>query len=176
MDRMPLANRTHTMFATTLLMVATLVACSGGGDQPGSAAGETPQVAAADGSSGERLYMLCATCHQANGLGLPGTFPPLAASEYATAANPAAPIQVVLRGMTGALTVKGVEYNGFMPPYGTGAELDDEDVAAVLTYVRSSWGNSASPITPEQVAKERAAVAGKGAITAQELQALMSAP
>jgi mono/diheme cytochrome c family protein len=114
------------------------------------------------------------TCHQADGQGLAGTFPPLAGSEYATAANPAVPIRIVLRGMQGPVTVKGVQYNGVMAPFGTGVELSDEQVAAVLTYVRTSWGNAASPITAQQVAAERpAARAAGGAVTAEELRPLL---
>jgi mono/diheme cytochrome c family protein len=117
---------------------------------------------------------ICVTCHQANGQGTPGAFPPLAGAEYATASNPAVPIRIVLRGMQGPVTVKGAQYNGVMAPFGTGVELSDEQVAAVLTYVRSSWGNSASAITPEQVASERAAAkAAGGAVTAGELTPLM---
>ena len=61
-----------------------------------------------------------------------------------------------------------------MPQYGTGIQMSDQEVATVLTYVRQSWGNSASPVTPEQVAAERAAPrAASGPVTAEELEALM---
>jgi mono/diheme cytochrome c family protein len=117
---------------------------------------------------------ICVTCHLPTGEGVAGTFPPLAGSEFATAANPVVPIRIVLRGMQGPVTVKGAQYNGVMAPFGTGVELSDEQVAAVLTYVRSSWGNSASAITPQQVASERAAAkAAGGAVTAEELKPLM---
>jgi mono/diheme cytochrome c family protein len=153
------------------------LACAGG-DRPQSAADTAaePTVAATPGaqSLGEQTYQICVTCLQANGQGLPGTFPPLAGSEFATAANPAVPIRIVLRGMQGPVTVKGVQYNGVMAPFGTGVELSDEQVAAVLTYVRTSWGNTASEITPQQVAAERAAArAAGGAVTAEELRPLM---
>jgi mono/diheme cytochrome c family protein len=76
--------------------------------------------------------------------------------------------------MQGPVTVKGVQYNGVMAPFGTGVELSDEQVAAVLTYVRSSWGNRGSAVTPQQVASERAAArAAGGAVTAEELKPLM---
>lgn len=102
-----------------------------------------------------------------------GSFPPLAGSEYATAANVAAPIRIVLRGMEGPVTVKGAQFNGLMPPYGTGIDMSDDEVAAVLTYVRASWGNRASAVTPQDVAKERAATSGMGAMTADALKPLM---
>jgi mono/diheme cytochrome c family protein len=117
---------------------------------------------------------ICVTCHQANGEGVAGTFPPLAGSEFATASNAAVPIRIVLRGIQGPVTVKGAQFNGVMAPFGTGVELSNEQVAAVLTYVRSSWGNSASAVTPQQVASERpAARAAGGAVTAEELKRLM---
>ena len=133
-----------------------------------------PEGAAAGAGAGAELYQRCVTCHQANGEGLPGAFPPLAGSEWATAANPAVPIRIVLHGMQGPVTVKGAEYNGLMPAYGTGIEMTDEEVAAVLTYVRQSWGNSASAVTAQQVAAERAAPrSATGPTTAEELRSLM---
>ncbi len=160
------------------LLLALLVAVS-------ACAGEDPQRSAADtsasttvaagtaGSAGQDLYQRCVSCHQANGEGLSGSFPPLAASEYATAANASVPIQIVIRGMQGPVTVKGVQYNGVMPPYGLGIEMSDDEVAAVLTHVRSSWGNSAPAITPQEVAAVRAQAAGKPAVTAEELAPLL---
>lgn len=169
--------------ASGTLLVAVLIAC--GGDQqqppPDTVAGVSPgPVAAAPagapagGGGGAELYQRCATCHQANGDGLPGAFPPLAGSEWATAANPAVPIRIVLHGMQGPVTVKGTEYNGLMPAYGTGVAMADEEVAAVLTYVRQSWGNSASAVTPQQVAAERAATrSATGPVAAEQLRPLM---
>jgi mono/diheme cytochrome c family protein len=177
-----LMNRSHQSMprrAAHLLnavVAAAAVACAGG-DRPQSAADTAaPTVSAtpAAQSLGAQTYQICVTCHQADGQGLPPSFPPLAGSEFATAANPAVPIRIVLRGMQGPVTVKGVQYNGVMAPFGTGVELSDEQVAAVLTYVRTSWGNSASEITPQQVAAERpAARAAGGAATAEELRSLM---
>ncbi|MGK2962141.1 MAG: c-type cytochrome, partial [Gemmatimonadaceae bacterium] len=115
----------------------------------------------------------CVSCHQANGEGLPGSFPPLAGSEYAAAANTSVPINIVIRGMQGPLTVKGAQYNGLMPPYGLGIEMSDDEVAAVLTHVRSSWGNNASAITAQEVAAVRAQAAGKPPVTAEEVAPLL---
>ena len=158
------------------LLAATSVACGGSETaQSSDTASAAAPVAGAPAApaSGELLYQRCVTCHQPNGQGMPGTFPPLAGSEYATAANVSVPIRIVMRGMQGPLTVKGVEYNGLMPAYGIGIEMSNEEVAAVLTYVRQSWGNQASAITAEDVAKERAAQTTKDAVTAAELKPLM---
>ncbi len=118
---------------------------SGGAVQAASA---TPAPAAAAAApDGRQLYQRCAVCHQATGAGVAGAFPPLAGSEWATAANAALPIRVVLHGLQGPVTVKGQKFNGTMPAYGTGQAMNDADVAAVLTYVRSSWGNKAGAVT-----------------------------
>lgn len=99
----------------------------------------------------------CAACHQANGEGTPGLFPPLAGSEYVTG-EPARLTQIVLHGLTGPVTVNGATFNGAMPPW---RQFSDQELAAVLTYVRSSWGNAASPVTADDVARERATTAGR---------------
>jgi mono/diheme cytochrome c family protein len=160
------------------LITASLIGACAGGDGP-EATGDTaaaPSVATGTpaAGSGEQLYQRCVTCHQANGQGVPGAFPPLAGSEFATAANPAVPIRVVLHGMQGPVTVGGQQFSGMMPQYGTGIAMTDQEVAAVLTYVRQSFGNNASAITPEQVAAERAAQrTATGPVTAEELHAMM---
>ncbi|MBL8351304.1 MAG: cytochrome c [Burkholderiaceae bacterium] len=94
----------------------------------------------------------CVACHQASGAGLPGVFPPLAGSEWVTgkATTLAA---LVLHGASGALTVKGSPYNGAMPAFG--AQLTDAELAAVLTHVRSQWGNAAATVTADTVAAVR---------------------
>lgn len=154
------------------LMVAGLVltsaACGGGGD---TAASATPDaaVATAGGSDGASIYIRCATCHQPTGLGIPGTYPPLAGSEIANGPVET-PIRILLKGLQGPVTVHGAKFDGVMPAYGVGIEMSDAEVATVLTWVRTQWGNASPAVTPEQVAKERAATAGKvGAWTAAEL-------
>ncbi|MGZ3803558.1 MAG: copper-containing nitrite reductase [Pseudobdellovibrionaceae bacterium] len=87
----------------------------------------------------------CAACHQVDGQGLKGAFPPLAKSDFIP--NRKAIIKTVLEGRQGKITVNGVEYNGVMPSLG----LDDEDIANVLTYVTNSWGNKAPEILPSEV-------------------------
>ncbi len=105
----------------------------------------------------------CSMCHQAEGQGLPGVFPPLAGSDYlmarAKAADRSELVGYILNGKTGQITVKGNDYNGVMTPI---AGLSDADIAAVLSFVTSNWGNAgAPPFTAEEVAKARAKVTAK---------------
>jgi len=112
--------------------------------------------AKADGGAkvdGGALYAsLCAACHQAGGQGLPGVFPPLAGSEWVQGKDSTA-AAILLHGINGALTVKGATYNGAMPPFKD--QLSDEQIAAVLTHVRSQWGNQAAAVSVETVASAR---------------------
>ena len=91
----------------------------------------------------------CAACHQPNGEGLKGAFPPLAKSDYLVDRKKA--ISAVLNGLQGKVLVNGQEYNGVMPALG----LDDEDVANVLSYISNSWGNKAKEFTRDEVKSER---------------------
>jgi cbb3-type cytochrome c oxidase subunit III len=120
------------------------------------------QVAAARAPvamSGEALFTThCATCHQASGQGT-DAFPPLAANSVITAADPSAMIAVIVNGRTGPLTVNGKSYNGTMPTWK--GQLTNADIASVATYVRSAWGNSASPVTEDQVASAGAPVSAQ---------------
>ncbi len=109
---------------------------------------------AAPARSGATVYAAtCQACHLANGDGTPGLFPPLAGSEYVTG-DAARLIRIVLKGLTGPVTVRGTTITGQMPPW---QQLADAELAAVLTYVRSQWGNAAGAIAAEDVARERAA-------------------
>lgn len=97
---------------------------------------------------GKKLYVsTCAACHQQNGQGLPGAFPPLADSPIVKDKNPELLIQIIIQGYDARS-----EY-GVMP--GLGGILSNEDIAAIATYERSSWGNDAPPVTPEEVEKVR---------------------
>ena len=107
--------------------------------------------------AGEAAYRAqCAACHQPTGQGLPGAFPPLAGSDWMAARSSEELIASVLAGIQGEITVNGVKYNSVMPAM---SHLSDTDVAAILTYVNSSWGNSGPAVSVEQVAAVRA---GKG--------------
>lgn len=109
---------------------------------------------AAAAPNGAELFTRCAACHQATGLGVPGAYPPLAGSEWLLN-NPEVPIRIVLHGIQGDITVKNTKFNNAMTPFGD--QLSDAEIAAIITYERSSWGNAASKITAEQVASVRAA-------------------
>ena len=106
---------------------------------------------------GKKSYeQVCITCHQPTGLGLPGTYPPLAGSEWVNGSEERM-IRIVLYGLKGVVHVKGNEFNAAAMPavgkvVGSGYNWSDEKIAAVLTYVRGSFGNTSSAITPEQVA------------------------
>lgn len=95
----------------------------------------------------------CAACHQANGQGLAGAFPPLAGSEWVTG-DAMRLAKILLHGVQGPITVKGVTYNGAMPSFKD--QLDDAAIAAVASYARSQWGNGAAPVAADAVAEARA--------------------
>lgn len=116
---------------------------------------------------GKRVYdTTCIACHQANGLGVPGQYPPLVASEWVTGSEERI-IRIVLHGLNGPITVEGKEYNNVMAPLGS---LKDDQIANVISYVRASWGNTAPEVAPETVAKVRADTAGRNTFwTAAEL-------
>lgn len=102
---------------------------------------------------GAQIYAAqCVACHQAGGQGLPGVFPPLAGSDWVNG-KAALAVQIVLHGVTGELTVKGVQYNGMMPMFKD--KLDDAQLAAVVSYIRSNFGNTAGPVDAATVASER---------------------
>lgn len=100
---------------------------------------------------GETIYtQVCQACHQANGQGIPGAFPPLAGSDWISG-NVDQTIATVVKGLQGQITVNGETYNGVMPAQ----NLSDEEVANVLTYVYNNWNNDGSLVTPMQVASVR---------------------
>ncbi len=122
---------------------------------------EAAQAAATGGAptkeqqikAGAALYNgTCSVCHQNNGEGLPDVFPPLAKSDFLMADKERA-IAIVLDGLTGKVTVNAKEYNSVMPPM---SQLNDDEVANILTYTMNSWGNRGPVVTAREVAKLRA--------------------
>lgn len=104
-------------------------------------------------TSGARVFAnTCAPCHQPTGVGVPHVFPPLAGSDFLAADKDRA-IEIVLGGLRGAITVNGLPFDGEMPSQ---AKLSDDDIANVLTYVRSSWGNAGDAVVSDEVASRRA--------------------
>lgn len=114
----------------------------------------------------------CVNCHQANGAGAVGIAPPLAGSEWVLADGPNRLIRIPYLGLTGPITVKGVEYNMAMLAIAAGGGMTEQQVADVLTYIRMDWGHKvAKPlVTPEQVIQVRAELKDQtDPITAEDL-------
>jgi mono/diheme cytochrome c family protein len=118
---------------------------AGGGVQ--AAAPVDPKVV------GKRLYSQnCIVCHQASGLGVAGQFPPLAGSEWVNGNDKHGEnhlVLLMLNGHQGPMQVMGAAYNNAMPQW---KQLPDEQIAYILTYIRSEWGNKGTPIEPAFVA------------------------
>lgn len=109
----------------------------------------------------------CVACHGLDAKGVEGAFPPLAGSEWITG-DPSAAIRIVLHGLTGPITVAGSTYDSVMPPV---MGLSDTDIASVLTYLRQSFGNDASPVADAEVRAVRAATRQRRDLwTAEELK------
>ncbi len=105
-------------------------------------------------SIGKQIYMKhCMTCHQVDGVGAQNMIPPLIKTEYVLG-DKRRLIGILLNGMKGEIKVNGDMYSGEMPPQ---AFLKDNEIAAVLNYVRKSFGNKASTVTIDEVKKIRAA-------------------
>jgi len=103
--------------------------------------------------AGEVLFKgTCSVCHQETGQGIPNVFPPLAGSDLLKK-TPQRAIEIALNGLTGPVTVNGATYNSVMPPM---SQLNDDEIANILTYVLNSWGNSNGVITSDQVKAVRA--------------------
>lgn len=101
---------------------------------------------------GKRVYMqACSMCHQPEGQGIEGVFPPLAKSDFLMEDRIRA-VRVVVHGKYGPITVNGKKYDSVMPPQ---AQLTDEQVADVVTFVRNSFGNSGQGVTKEEVIQIR---------------------
>lgn len=105
---------------------------------------------------GKLIYAQCTGCHQDNGQGNPALALPLDGSEWVTSEGVNRLIRIPLKGLTGPFKAAGKEMNAAM--LAIGADMTDQQVADVLTYIRNSWGNKASLVTPEQVAKIRAEI------------------
>ena len=158
-----------------LIMVASLIQACGqdGGDQSAPAATDTAvhDAEVASGAlgdvmaRGEAVYLSsCGACHQPTGQGLAGAFPPLAGSDFLLGDRQQV-MQAALFGLSGPITVNGVDYNGVMPSMGF---LTDQELADTLTYVFGSWGNSGSAVSVEEVTALRASLGESGEMVAGE--------
>lgn len=141
-DEMYLGDKAGSTALSAIGTAATTAATTG-------AATKEERIAA-----GKVLFAgTCSTCHQANGEGMAGVFPPLAKSDY-IAKNPKVLAEVILHGKVGPITVNGKDYNSNMPPMN---QLTDDEVANISTYVLNTWGNPGGQITRDDAAKARAA-------------------
>ena len=114
----------------------------------------TPEQIIAAGK--KNFIQTCAACHQNTGLGVAGTYPPLAGSEWVNG-NEERVIRVLLHGLNGPIDVEGKHFNGAMPAFGKvtggGYNWNEEKISQVLTYIRQEWGNKAAPITKDKVSE-----------------------
>jgi mono/diheme cytochrome c family protein len=110
---------------------------------------------------GKQVYTTtCQACHQATGAGIPGAFPPLAESEWVSG-SPKRLAAIILHGLQGEINVKGQKFQGVMPPFKD--QLKAEDIAAVATYVRNSFGNKADLVSVETVNQVKEATKSRAA-------------
>ncbi|MBV8344118.1 MAG: cytochrome c [Candidatus Eremiobacteraeota bacterium] len=130
-----------------ILLVAACAKSSNGASASASASAEAANPASA--SDGAVIYAAnCSSCHQADGAGVSGAFPPLAGNPVVTG-NPIALIAIVKNGLDGKVVVNGHAYSGIMPRWG--GVLSDEQIAAAITFIRSSWHNRAAGVSVAQV-------------------------
>ena len=138
-----------------LLLAPLLGGCGGGERAPGGSAAQQQMA------FGQRVYQQqCITCHQAGGRGVSGIYPTLHQTKW-TEGDRGRLIRLVLHGMEGPVEIKGETYDQRMQPL---SYLTDEQVAAVLTYVRQNFGNDASAVAPQEVAAVRAATSGRQSV------------
>jgi len=140
--------------------------------EAGIAASASAQTAAAVSDpvqAGQRVFAKhCVACHQENGMGITGAFPPVVGSTWVTG-PPETLVRILLHGMQGPVEVAGVTYNGAMPAWKE--VLKDEEIAAVSTYLRQWAPNAASKVTTQQSAALRTVHADRAAAwTAAELK------
>ncbi|MDB4438200.1 cytochrome c [bacterium] len=118
---------------------------------------------------GKKVYGNCASCHQDSGLGQTGQFPPLAGSEWVLGSTEALSL-IIHNGIQGPIEVAGSQYNGNMAAIG--ANLNAKELAALMTFIRNSWGNEASIVSPSMAANalEISKNRGGAQTTAEELK------
>jgi mono/diheme cytochrome c family protein len=135
------------------LAILALAACAKNTGSSSSSATTAASAAVQNGaaaSDGAKIYQTnCSSCHQPTGQGLTGSFPPLAGNPTVTG-DPATVIHDVKFGLSGKITVGANDYNGMMPAWGQ--QLSNADIASVITYIRSAWGNKASAVSESDVA------------------------
>jgi mono/diheme cytochrome c family protein len=159
------------------LLLAGICLAANAGDKPAPSKpadpGATPADIARQVEAGAQGYAAaCVACHQPNGEGVPGVYPPLAGSEWVNGSEERA-IAIVLYGLTGPITVKDVTYPGIpMPAFSPGSAFNwtDEQIAAALTYVRQAWDNKAARVTEKRVTEIRTKMGTRAEMTEEELK------
>ncbi len=125
--------------------------------KPADAPKEKP-AETAGGPGAEVFKRICSTCHGNDGKGMPGAFPPLAESAILDG-DPTKAIKIVLHGLSGSITRNGQTFNGIMSPWQS--VLSDQEIADVLTFARSSFGNKANAVTADEVKTVRDATSAR---------------
>ncbi|MEN1941195.1 cytochrome D1 domain-containing protein [Luteimonas sp. MJ246] len=142
------------MKRSTIALAIPLLLAGGTYLAVGQGADAAPGDAVVDG--GQAYLQNCAACHQPDGKGLAGAFPPLAGSDWLRGKSPAQVASTVLAGLEGEIVVNGVTYNSLMPAQ---SHISDADIAAITTHVLNSWDNPGGSITEAEVTAQRAALA-----------------
>jgi len=155
--------QTFNRLVFSFLLIILVVSCqNGSGDKKVEAVSseelakeinkELPAQIVEKEHPGKAVYnKYCLTCHQSDGSGVPNMHPPLGPGSWVEK-EPAELIAIMMKGLSGKIEVNGEEYKNFMPSH---AQLTNEEIANVLSYVRSSFGNSLEPVTVEMVAKAK---------------------
>jgi len=162
----PIVRHTREAWVLAIAVAAATAGQASRAEQQPGAAAAGPQVHQAEAAaaaapaaqikSGEKVFQtVCLPCHQADGKGLPGAFPPLAGSDFLLGHKDRA-VGVVVNGLQGEVVVNGNKFNSVMPAM---VQLSDQEIADALTYVLNSWGNSDGAVASSQVAAERARAA-----------------
>jgi mono/diheme cytochrome c family protein len=152
-------KRWFVMASAALLAIFLMSQTQKPAAQTKPAAAKKPAVAPAKGgvaasiARGKEVYLQqCLACHQADALGVQGMNPPLVKTKWVLG-DKTTLVQVVLKGMTGEVDIDGEIYHNVMAPH---ADLSDQQIADVLTYIRNNFGNKASPVTAAEVKAIRA--------------------
>ena len=146
--------QTATPAATGNAAPATGGAAGGTASTPAATTPPAAGTAIQASADGEKVYTSnCASCHGPAGAGVPGAFPPLAGNKAILGSDKYVS-DVLLYGLQGQINASGQNYNGVMPAWA--ATLSDAEIAAVLTHIRSTWGNSAPAVKADTVKTERA--------------------
>jgi len=128
---------------------------------PAARAAAPPPVAQPVATNGAQIFASrCAACHQSDGAGVADAFPPLAGSEW-VGGDASTLAGILLLGISGTITVKDATYDGLMPTFGD--QLSDAEIAAVVSYVRASFGNTSPAVMADVVKAERDKLGGRSA-------------